>query len=170
MRSVVGAVLLMYSCLGFANPWHLVTDQPLRDGPSGGAGVVGRISASTVVEVLEKQRGFARIKSGREAGWVSVFALRQGDRQRTGVLREANDLLRYGMREAESTRIVAVTGLRGVMDDALKANEPDVRELIYLEALAESGAKVPADKAGPRLSWVPHLRKSASGWSGHENE
>jgi len=148
--------------------WYLVSDQTLRGEPAKIAPAEGRLAAMTRVEVLEKRGGFARVKADQIQGWVSLFALRQGDRQSAGVLREVSDMLKHSMRETEATRIVAVTGLRGVMEEAQVQGKPDTFAMIYLDAIAEAAAKLPPYQVDPVLKSLPHLPEPTMDWNGNE--
>ncbi len=90
----------------------LVRDQDLLDGPGGL--VIGRVSKSLPIEVLQRQSGWVQISAMDKVGWVRMLAIKStreaGHTSLSNILVSWWKNARYG----DSTRVTAIAGLRSL--------------------------------------------------------
>lgn len=129
-----------------AELWYVNSDQVLLAAPRHGANVVGHLPSQSRVSWLERKAGYVRVRSDESEGWILIFSLRSGAKDRSNAFEELNGIASLPLRETEPTRIVASVGVRGVMEEALRSNHILLEEVIKLEVLAHRSREMPMEK------------------------
>lgn len=101
--------------------------EPFRD-----AKTVKSLGAGEKVDILGKEGGWLKVKSGKSGGWVRMLSVRKGDPVKPG--NEASGLLNLASGRAGTGKVVATTGVRGLNEEELKAASFNEQELQLAES------------------------------------
>jgi hypothetical protein len=153
MKIIVFALLFAAGAALAAETGTLVRATDLKKEPFSDASNVASLPEKAKVEVLARQGGWTRVKTGDGAtGWVRMLALRMGDeaqaKQGGSGLAQLFNVARTG-----SSGNTVTTGVRGLDKEQIQNATPNPAELAKLNAyrLNRAEAERFADSA-PRLS------------------
>ncbi|MDD4910971.1 MAG: SH3 domain-containing protein [Sideroxydans sp.] len=110
----------------------------LRAEPFSDAKTLKAFAAGEKLDILLKQGGWYKVKSGKLSGWVRMLSVSKGDAKKG--TSTASGLLALSSGRAGTGKVVATTGVRGLNDEELKAAKFDEAELKRAEANASSKA------------------------------
>jgi hypothetical protein len=135
----------------------MIKDDSLRASAESSAASVGHVAKGASVEVLARQGGWTEIAEGGHRGWVRILAVRVAPSASGDGL---SGILQAGTRRSDSSRVVAVAGMRGLNEEELKAAHYDAREIQELDRFTEDHASAEnfARSAGLRhrdLAYLP---------------
>jgi hypothetical protein len=108
----------------------------LKQAPFRDAGTIAALATGDAVEILEKQGGWYRVKSGKRVGWVRMLSIRRGES--TEAVVDADGVLALATGRAGTGHVVSTTGIRGLSDEELKSAHYDAEALAKLESYAVS--------------------------------
>ena len=114
-----------------AAPGVMLKDEDLRAAAGATAASVGHLAKGTTVEVLGRQGGWTQVSEGDRKGWVRILSLRSASA--VGSSAGLGGLVEAGTKRSDSSRVVAVAGLRGLSEEELKSARFDANELISLD-------------------------------------
>jgi hypothetical protein len=114
-----------------AAPGVMLRDEDLRASASAGAASVGRVAKGAAVEVLGRQGGWTQVAEGTRRGWVRILSVR--GEAGAGAGAGLAGLVEAGTKRSDSSRVVAVAGIRGLNEEELKAARFDANELTKLD-------------------------------------
>ena len=145
-----------------AAPGTLLRDESLYTQPSATSAVAAKASKGTAVEIVGRQGGWLRIKSGKSEGWVRLLSVRAGSGGAGGA--GLGDVVGAATTKSDPSRVVAVAGVRGLNEEELKQAKYNADELARLDAMGvtPAQAKSYADKSGLVTVNVPSLPKPKS--------
>ena len=161
--------LCAVSASTWAAPGTVLRAEKLYSQPAATAKVTANVAKGASVEVLAKQGGWLRVKSGTSTGWIRLLSVRAG----TGGLGGAKvgDVVGAATTKSDPSRVVAVAGLRGLNDEDLKQAKFNAEELARMESLNVTAAQARsfASQSGLAVAKVPDLPKpktaqSSSTW------
>ncbi|MDP2834293.1 MAG: SH3 domain-containing protein [Pseudomonadota bacterium] len=109
----------------------MLKNEDLRASASASATSVGRLDKGATVEVLGRQGGWTQVSEGGRKGWVRILSLRSTDT--SGSSAGLAGLVEAGSKRSDSSRVVAVAGLRGLNEEELKSARFDANELMNLD-------------------------------------
>ncbi len=109
----------------------MLKDEDLRASASPSATSAGRLAKGATVEVLGRQGGWTQVSEGGRQGWVRILSVRAEAGGGAGA--GLGGLLEAGGRRSDSSRVVAVAGLRGLNEEELKSARFDANELMKLD-------------------------------------
>lgn len=131
--------------------------EKLYSQPAATSKVAASVAKGANVEILAKQGGWLRVKSGNSTGWIRLLSVRAG----TGGLGGAGvrDVVGAATTKSDPSRVVAVAGLRGLDEEDLKQAKFNETELARLEALKVTPAQAKgfAGQSGLTVAKVPDL-------------
>lgn len=109
----------------------MLKNEDLRASASASAASVGRLDKGATVEVLGRQGGWTQVAEGGRKGWVRILSVRaeSGAGSSAGLA----GLVEAGSKRSDSSRVVAVAGLRGLNEEELKSARFDANELMRLD-------------------------------------
>ncbi len=153
----------------------MLKSEDLRAGASSGAASIGRVDKGAAVEIVSRRGGWTEIAAGGRKGWVRILSVRA---DASASPADLSGLIQAGTRRADSGRVVATAGLRGLSEEELKSARFDAGELLRLDryqydrAAAERYARsvglrqrnqdyLPAPQSDP-----PKANEPASPWGG----
>jgi len=150
----------------------MLREDDLRTAPSASASAVKRLAKGASVRVVASQGGWTRIMAGGDSGWVRVLSVRQGAQGGADLA----GLVEAGTVPRDPGKVVAVAGVRGLDETALKSASFNGAELQLLDtyALGRDEAEQFALAAGLRASALPYLPAprtapaNESSWKGIE--
>jgi hypothetical protein len=142
-----------------AAPGTLLRDESLYTQPSATSAVAAKASKGATVDIVGRQGGWLRIKSGKSEGWVRLLSVRAGSGGAGGA--GLGDVVGAATTKSDPSRVVAVAGVRGLNEEELKQAKYSAEELARLDALGvtPAQAKSYADKSGLVTVNVPSLPK-----------
>jgi len=150
------AVMMTLSS-ALAAPGTVLRDEKIYANAASTSKVVASVKRGSAVEIVTKQGGWLKIKSGKTEGWIRLLSVRAG----TGGVGGAGvgDVVGAATTRSDPTRVVAVAGLRGLSEEELKQAQFNADELTRLEANAvkPADAKVRAARSGLVASNLAHL-------------
>lgn len=111
--------------------------EPFRD-----ARTIAPLVKGESVDILKKEGGWYKVKSGKGSGWVRMLSIRKGEARKES--NAAAGLLGLASGRAGTGKVVSTTGIRGLNEEDLKAAKFDEAELKRLDSYA-----VTKDKAQP---------------------
>lgn len=113
----------------------------LRAEPYVDAKSLKTLAAGEKLEILGRQGGWYKIRSGKVNGWVRMLSVRKGGAQKGGA---ASGLLALASGRGATGKVVATTGVRGLNEEELKSavfNEAEVaRAESYTVSRADAAA------------------------------
>jgi hypothetical protein len=161
--------LCMAAATALAAPGTVLRNDKLYSQPSASSKVAASVPKGASVNIISKQGGWLRVTSGRSTGWIRLLSVRAG----AGGLGGAGlgDVVGAATTRSDSSRVVAVAGLRGLNDEDLKQAKFNGEELTRLNTwqatpaqarsfAAESGLSVTNVAALP----APRPAKASSPW------
>ncbi len=128
MRTRMLAALLLgaIALAAHAAPGHIIRPTELKAKPFSDAATLATLAAQAKVDVIVRDGGWYRVKSGGKEGWVQMTALRLGDGHAkpgdTGV-GSALSFLQTG--RADSSNVTVATGIRGLDSTSMKSAVPN---------------------------------------------
>jgi hypothetical protein len=153
-----------------AAPGTVLRDEKLYASAASSSKVVASVKRGSAVEIVTKQGGWLKVKSGKTEGWIRLLSVRAG----TGGVGGAGvgDVVGAATTRSDPTRVVAVAGLRGLSEEELKQAQFNADELARLEANAvkPADAKTRASRSGlvaSNIALLPDPKaasKSSSPW------
>ncbi len=164
-RTLSVLALTMISSAALAAPGLALKDENLLSKPASGSTSVGKMAKGMSVDIVAKQGGWLQIKAGKAQGWVRLLSVRAGSGAAgsdglAGVAGVAGAVTR----QSDSSRVVAVAGVRGLNEEDLKGAKFNAEELARMEgfAVTSTQAKAFADKSGLKPQNVAGLPKPES--------
>ncbi|MBI5329275.1 MAG: SH3 domain-containing protein [Betaproteobacteria bacterium] len=151
-------LLALFSLPALATPGTMIKDDTLRAQPAAAAAGVGQAAKGAAVEILGRQSGWTQIKAGGVTGWVRVLSVR-GEAPAGGLADVG-----AALQKRDSSKVVAVAGLRGLSEEELKGARFNGQELARMDhyRVDRGGAQQFAMMANLRTRDVPHLPKPES--------
>lgn len=136
------------SSAAYAAPGTLLRDESLYTRPSATSAVAAKASKGATVDIVGRQGGWLRIKSGKSEGWVRLLSVRAGSGGAGGA--GLGDVVGAATTKSDPSRVVAVAGVRGLNEEELKQAKYSADELARLNAMGvtPAQAKSYADKSG----------------------
>jgi hypothetical protein len=171
---IPAAVLLL--CTASASVWAapgtVLRNDKLYSQPSSASSVKATVTKGASVDILAKQGGWLRVTAGKSTGWIRLLSVRAGVGGAGGV--GLGDVVGAATTKSDSSRVVAVAGLRGLNDEDLKQAKFNADELARLEAQSVPPAQAQsfAKQAGLAAVNVPALpapqpAQASSPWEGN---
>lgn len=158
MRRLCGILALsLASSLALAAPGVALKDENVLSKPSATAAAVGKMSKGMAVDIVAKQGGWLQVKAGRTQGWVRLLSVRAGSGGAGG--NGLAGVAGAATRQSDSSRVVAVAGVRGLNEEDLKGAKFNAAEMAKLEGYAVSKAQAQAfaQKSGLKAQKVAAL-------------
>ncbi|MGA7180482.1 MAG: SH3 domain-containing protein [Thiobacillaceae bacterium] len=153
---VLLAALLSGAALA-ASPGSLIRNETLKSQPSASASSLGSVSKGTAVDIIGREGGWVQIQSGRSRGWVRLLSVRAGSGGAAGA--SLSDVVGVATTKSDSSRVVAVAGVRGLSEEDLKKAAFNPVELGRMESFgaSEAQAKAFARQSGLKVTTVAEL-------------
>ena len=132
---LLGAVTLTAG----AAPGRVIRATELKAKPFSDAVTVMSLAPHTAVEVVTRDGGWYRVKSGKQEGWVHMTALRLGNGTKKGGdsgLGSALGLLQTG--RTDSNKVTVATGIRGLDATSITTASPDYQAADDMSRFASS--------------------------------
>lgn len=146
--------------------------EKLYSQPAATSKVAASVAKGSRVEILAKQGGWLRVKSGSSTGWIRLLSVRAGDGGLGGT--GVRDVVGAATTRSDPSRVVAVAGLRGVGEEDLKGAQFNGAELARMEGqnVSASQARSFAAQSGLAATRVsdlprPQAQRPASAWEGN---
>ena len=153
----VALVLGAATASALAAPGTVLRNDRLYSQPSATSSVAGRVAKGASVDILAKQGGWLRVAAGQSTGWIRLLSVRAG----AGGLGGAGlgDVVGVATKKSDSSRVVAVAGLRGLNDEDLKQAKFNADELMRLDGWSATVAQARsfASQSGLAAVDVPAL-------------
>jgi Bacterial SH3 domain len=152
-----------------AAPGTVLRNDKLYSQPNASSKVATTVAKGASVDILAKQGGWLRVRSGKSTGWIRLLSVRAG----AGGLGGAGlgDVVGAATTKSDPSRVVAVAGLRGLNDEDLKQAKFNADELARLDTWRASAAQARsfAGQSGLAAVNVPALpepkpEKHSSPW------
>lgn len=149
----------------WAAPGVMLRDEVLLAAADARAASVGRLARNAQVEILARQGGWTQVRAAGRTGWVRILSVR-ASASAAGAADLAG-LVGAGTTRPDSSRVVAVAGLRGLTEQELKLAKFNADELALLEryqtdrAEAERFARV-AGLTPRRVDYLPRPARQSS--------
>ena len=124
-------IVCLLATPALAAPGVMLKDEELRTAASATAASAGLMAKGTTVDVLGRQGGWTQISEGGRKGWVRILSVRSETAAGTGG--GLGGLVEAGTKRSDSSRVVAVAGLRGLNEEELKSARFDANELMSLD-------------------------------------
>jgi len=105
--------------------------EPLTD-----AATLASLSEKSPVEILQRQGGWARIKSASASGWVRLLSLRFSPASGEGQKGDSGIKSLFNVALTGSSGTVVATGVRGLSEEDLKNAQPNPQELKKMRSYA----------------------------------
>lgn len=158
---LAGMLLMLAMSPAMAEPGTALRDENMLSGPASSSSVVGKVAKGTAVDIVGKQGGWVQIKSGKTQGWVRLLSVRAGSGGSAGA--SLGDVAAI-TKQSDSSRVVAVAGVRGLNEEDLKGAKYNAEEMARLEKFSVSAAQAQtfADKSGLKAQNVASLPKPKS--------
>lgn len=135
----VGILLgLALSALAWGTQGSLLRAESLRAAPAANAAIVAGLAKGSAVDVLARQGGWMKVRSGTKVGWVRLLSVRPGQ-SRTG----GSDLAGVAglvTRRPDASRVVSVAGVRGLSEEDLKSAKFNAPQLEKMDTYGVSAA------------------------------
>ena len=161
---IVGAMAgFALSAMAWGAQGSLLRAENLRSAPAADAGIVGALAKGTVVDVLTRQGGWMRVRSGTRVGWVRLLSVRPGQSAEPGA--KLGEVAGLATRRPDASRIVSVAGVRGLSEENLKTAKFNAQQLEKLDGYAVSAgaARAFAAEQGLKARQVAQLPTPANG-------
>lgn len=147
-------------------PGVMLRDDVLRAEPRATAASVLALGKGSKVRVLAGDGGWTQVYAAGKTGWVRILSLKSD----LAATPDLGALVEVGGRQADSGRVVAVAGARGLDEIQLKSAQYNADELAILDAFAASRADAEhfartAGLAGRAMPYLPKPETPASSMS-----
>lgn len=155
-RVLLSAVLTLPLTLpALAAPGTMLKDDTLRAQPSASAAGVAQAAKGAAVDVLARQSGWTQVRVNGVTGWVRILSVR-GEAPSGGIADVG-----AALQKRDSSKVVAVAGLRGLSEEELKGARFNPQELARMDhyRVDRAGAQHYAATSNLRARDVPHLPK-----------
>lgn len=166
MYGILGILALsLASSLALAAPGVALKDESLMAKPSATATAVGKMKKGMAVDILAKEGGWLQVKAGAVQGWVRLLSVRAGSGGSGGSgLAGVAGVAGAATQKSDSSRVVAVAGVRGLNEEDLKGAKYNAAEMAKLEgyAMSKAQAQAFAEKSGLKAQKVASLPKPQS--------
>jgi hypothetical protein len=169
MTQAAALLLCAASLSAWAAPGTVLRAEKLYSQPAATSKVAASVAKGASVEILAKQGGWLRVKSGKATGWIRLLSVRAGAGGLGGA--GVGDVVGAATTRSDPSRVVAVAGLRGLNDEDLKEAKFNAAELARMETRNVSATQVRsfASQSGLAAVSVPDLPKpqaqqSSSPW------
>lgn len=142
-----------------AAPGLALKDDSMRAQPNATAAEVGKMTKGASVDIVAKQGGWLQIKVGKAQGWVRLLSVRAGSGGSGGG--GLADVAGVVTQKSDSSRVVAVAGVRGLNEEDLKGAKYSAEEMARLDKYTVSAAQAQAfaDKSSLKSLSVAGLPK-----------
>ena len=160
--SLISATALLL-CLSAASAWAapgtVLRNEKLYSQPTATSKVAASVAKGANVDIVAKQGGWLRVKSGTSTGWIRLLSVRAGAGGLGGA--RVGDVVGAATTRSDPSRVVAVAGLRGLNDEDLKQAKFNAEELARMEALGVTATQARrfAGQSGLAAVNVPDLPK-----------
>jgi uncharacterized protein YraI len=160
--------LSMAGSLALAAPGVALKEENMLSKPLATSAAVGKMSKGMAVDIVAKQGGWLQVKAGTSQGWVRLLSVRAGSGSAgsTGLAGVAG-VAGAATQKSDSTRVVAVAGVRGLNEEDLKGAKFNGEEVGRMESYTVTAgqAQAFADKSGLKAAKIKALPKpgAASG-------
>lgn len=135
-RTAAILIGLVLSVPVWAAQGSLLRAENLRAAPAVDAPIVAELAQGTAVDVVGRQGGWMKVRSGTKTGWVRLLSVRPGRAGERGVgLEEVAGLV---ARRPDASRVVSVAGVRGLSEENLKTAKFNAQQLEKLDSYAVS--------------------------------
>jgi uncharacterized protein YgiM (DUF1202 family) len=160
--------LFLLSGPALAAPGLALKDENLLSKPSATSAAVGKMTKGMAVDITAKQGGWLQVKAGKAQGWVHLLSVRAGSGGAGGGLAGVAGIAGAVTQKSDSTRVVAVAGVRGLNEEDLKGAKFNGEELNRMEgyAVTTGQAQAFADKSGLKSAKVKALPKPVTAAGG----
>lgn len=149
--------LCAISASALAASGTVLRNEKIYSQPSSGSSVTASVAKGASVNILSKQGGWLRVSAGKSTGWMRLLSVRAG----AGGLSSSGvgDVLGAATTRSDSSRVVAVAGLRGLNDEELKQAKFNADELARLNTwnVTETQTRSFASQSGLVAVNVPGL-------------
>lgn len=147
MKTFALVLVVAASAVGAANGVraaelaYTVRPTEMKQEPLTDAASLASLAEKSQVEILQRQGGWARVKSSSASGWVRLLSLRfspvsgEGQRGDTGIKSLFNVAL------TGSSGTVVATGVRGLSEEDLKNAQPNPQQLKKMRSYAAGKAE-----------------------------
>jgi hypothetical protein len=147
-------------------PGVMLRDDVLMAEPRATAASVLALGKGSKVRVLAGDGGWTQVYAAGKTGWVRILSLKSD----IAATPDLGALAEVGGRQADSGRVVAVAGARGLDEVQLKSARFSADELTLLDAFAASRVDAEhfawtAGLAGCEISYLPEPETPASSMS-----
>lgn len=160
MKRLFSALLVCaaISLPAWAATGTMIKDDELRDHASSGAASVGRVAKGASVEVLSRRGGWTQISHGGATGWVRILSVKTSGGSAGG--EAIGGIFQMGTTRRDSSRVVAVAGLRGLNEEELRSARFNANELMRLDQYVSSRAEAEqfARSAGLRSLELAYIK------------
>lgn len=150
MKALFTLFLVCFASAGqaWAVTGTMIKADALKAGATTASATVGQVGKGATVEVLQRQGGWTQVKHGSATGWVRILSVRLAAGSSASAL---GGIVQMGSSRADSSRVVAVAGLRGLTEDELRGARFNANELGRLHQFASSRADAEQFARGARL-------------------
>lgn len=166
MMRICGILALsLASSLALAAPGVALRDESMLSKPVASAAATGKMKKGMSVDILAKQGGWLQVKAGAAQGWVRLLSVRAGSGGTSGGgLAGVAGVAGAATQKSDSSRVVAVAGVRGLNEEDLKGAKYNAAEMAKLEgyAVTKAQAQAFAEKSGLKAQKVAALPKPQS--------
>jgi hypothetical protein len=118
----------------------LLKADPLRAEPFRDARTQATLAPGDIVEILQRQGAWFRVKTAKGDGWVRMLSVRRGSAGKANAAGEVSGLLGLASGRAGTGKVVATTGIRGLNEEQLVAAKYSESELTLADSLVQSRA------------------------------
>jgi Bacterial SH3 domain len=133
-----------------AVPGSMIRSETLKSQANALASVAGNVDRGAAVTILARQGGWVQIQSGKLRGWVRLLSVRAGSGGAAGA--GLGDVVGVATTKSDSSRVVAVAGVRGLSEEDLKKATFNPAELAKMESQGVTKAQAIAFARGSGLS------------------
>lgn len=161
-KAAIAVAFVTASISAWAAPGTVLRAEKLYSQPSATSKVAANVAKGAKVDILAKQGGWLKVKSGTTTGYMRLLSVRAGAGGLGGA--GVGDVVGAATTRSDPSRVVAVAGLRGLNDEDLKQAKFNGDELARLEARSVSAAQVRsfAGRSGLAARSIPDLPKPQS--------
>lgn len=117
---------------------YTVRPTEMKQEPLTDATTLASLSEKSPVEILQRQGGWARVKSTSASGWVRLLSLRFNPASGEGQKGDSGIKSLFNVVTTGSSGTVVATGVRGLSEEELKNARPNPQELKKMRSYAAS--------------------------------
>lgn len=115
---------------------YVVRPTEMKQEPLTDATTLASLSEKSPVEILQRQGGWARVKSPSASGWVRLLSLRFNPASGEGQKGDSGIKSLFNVALTGSSGTVVATGVRGLSEEDLKNAQPNPQELKKMRSYA----------------------------------